>query len=375
MRDVGRNSGAPREFIRQTLAITSDASTAERVRNLLLSNKLDWEKVAAVAAAERVAPALFPILRDSQTLSFMPADFQSFLEAVNDLNRIRNLQLIAETELISKLLNSRGIEPVLLKGLAYLMSGVYTDVGSRFLIDIDMLVSNEELPESIQILQRAGFQPRNALDPVHHHYSAISRAPETPVLELHKHFTTKGRTSVLQPQDVIVNSKLVIRNGVRFRVPAPEHLVSHLILHAENDEGPRLWIWPALRPFLDFAMLVRAFGDELDWLHLKNTFDSAKSGYVFQLFCLTAKDVLDIRPPPGEPNKIVSLYRIRSRVLRKFPFLRFFDAGYLFSIAILPRLKRAGLILHIEGGFRHLIGRALRPGVLLDVIQEVMRRR
>ena len=46
-------------------------------------------------------------------------------------------------------MNSRGIVPVLLKGAAYLKTGVYEDPAARILSDLDLLVEEARVSEAV----------------------------------------------------------------------------------------------------------------------------------------------------------------------------------------------------------------------------------
>ena len=94
----------------------------------------DWDQTIAVAAREEIIPALHNRLSG-------PPEVSDFLEAIRELNGDRNRQLLRETETLAAILNQAGIEPVLLKGAAYLTTEVYADPASRLLQDIDLLVS------------------------------------------------------------------------------------------------------------------------------------------------------------------------------------------------------------------------------------------
>ena len=63
----------------------------------------------------------------------LPAEIAGFLLAVESANRERNQAIVSELKAAVALLNGVGIQPVLLKGLAYLKAGVYEDLGHRYL--------------------------------------------------------------------------------------------------------------------------------------------------------------------------------------------------------------------------------------------------
>ncbi len=259
---------------------------------------MDWEGIASVACDERVLPTLFSNLKGALLLDALPHEFREFLEAVNALNGIRNSEFLSEATLIATLLNRGGIEPVFLKGIAFLVTGLHGDLGSRWARDIDILVRDDEYGHAIRLLEDGGFRAITSCDPSHHHYSVLARHPESPPVELHRRFGTR-RSGLLRPQKVIEDSAVVAFNGTTIRIPTIEHLLIHVVLHAENDSGPGLWIWPPMRPLYDFSQLVRTAGDQVDWLCLRRCFEVEQSEHVLQLFCSATEDVLGLCRPLG----------------------------------------------------------------------------
>ena len=106
-------------------SLIADALTGNR--ELTLCPDWDWDQTVAIAAREEVLPTLAGKLS-------CPPDLSDFFATIHELNAERNRQLIGEIETLALLLNQAGIEPVLLKGSAYLVTGVYCDPADRWLL-------------------------------------------------------------------------------------------------------------------------------------------------------------------------------------------------------------------------------------------------
>src|SRR5580698_11142091 len=87
----------------------------------------DWEGLIRAASRERVLPALSGCLR--QVGVQPPKEVAEFLATVEELNYSRNIRILEEMRTIASILNGVGIEPVALKGAAFLLSGVYPKPG------------------------------------------------------------------------------------------------------------------------------------------------------------------------------------------------------------------------------------------------------
>src|ERR1700728_5169691 len=118
----------------------------------------DWECVLGVATDERLLPLLHSRINQLELGPRVPPDIIDFLSAVEALNQERNIRILNEVKFAGRLLNQVGIEPVLLKGVAYLAMGIYPDPATRYLIDIDILIPETQLQAAVETLVHNGFE-------------------------------------------------------------------------------------------------------------------------------------------------------------------------------------------------------------------------
>jgi hypothetical protein len=113
-----------------------------------------WPHVVALASQHLVSPAVGIVLLRERSV---PDGVKDYFSAVVALNRERNRVLeIAIREAVLALNRSR-IIPLLLKGGANLLEGVYRDPAARIMGDIDMLVPAGRAAAASGILKAAGF--------------------------------------------------------------------------------------------------------------------------------------------------------------------------------------------------------------------------
>ena len=83
---------------------------------------LGWEQLIEVSRSHYVAPALAWCLREE---TLLPTGMRRYFDAVLMLNGRRNEKLLKGLARVATVLNAVDVEPVLLKGAAHLVEGVY----------------------------------------------------------------------------------------------------------------------------------------------------------------------------------------------------------------------------------------------------------
>jgi hypothetical protein len=160
-----------------------------------------------------------------------PVDVANLFSTVKELNFERNKLILSQLKWISGLFNKAGIEPVVLKGAAYLLMGIYPDLSTRFLGDIDLLLPEADFPAAVEILKSEGYFCENA-HPVEtiigNAYPPLCR-PHSVEIDLHRGLCLGACKSLLPAAELLSKSVLQELDGTRLRVPSPEHLVIHHI--------------------------------------------------------------------------------------------------------------------------------------------------
>ena len=307
----------------------------------------NWEDLFQAANAEGALPALSSALAEGLELS-LPSDVSDFLASVLTLNRERNALIREETATAARLLNDHGIEPVLLKGLAYLATGVYKDPGARFLLDIDLLVPEAQLDRAAQILKDNGYfeDDSDRFGHFRHHHPQLSR-PGSPAIEIH-HRLGMGRCGSLLPaREVIARSVPFDLDGARVRVPCPEHLMTHLIMHSQMQHPYHERIWPPVRAMYDLIQLQRSAS--IDW-------NIVEKSDLLILHLLDVRTELGFHPPLSlRRTVLIQLRQLRRRLIRQFPLLRYLDPIYMFSEICTRRVRVLRNVLTTRNGLKYLL--------------------
>ena len=148
----------------------------------------DWMLLVEASSYHYVTPALAWCLRERSDL---PPEIRDYLDAALALNARRNRHLTEALARIATSLNAIDIEPVLLKGAARLVDGVYPAATLRFLGDLDILIPAERAQEAAAVLKRMGFEAIETAgwNAAHHHLPML-REPDTGAcVELHTELT------------------------------------------------------------------------------------------------------------------------------------------------------------------------------------------
>jgi Uncharacterised nucleotidyltransferase len=334
-----------------------------RALTALHQNGWSWDALFAAASAEALLPSLSGFLREMDLAEGLGVPITGFLAAVECSNRERNERITGELKSAVALLNQVGIEPVVLKGLAYLATGVYKDTGARYLIDIDLLLAEDEVGAASGILARNGFVV-DGQDPFRdfRHHLAPLRRPGSVWIELH-HCLGLGRCKELLPaSEVIARSVPYDLDGLKVRVPCPEHLLVHLIMHSQIRHPYNERIWPPLRAVADLVLLTRRFGPELPWDAIVNRFSASGYYRLLVLHLLDVKKFVGMEfPCELRIDLLTLLCWERRQTLRRWSTLRYLDPVYMFSTLLSRRLAMLRKLLLTRNGIRHLFSQILVP--------------
>jgi hypothetical protein len=321
----------------------------------------DWDQTVQVAAREEVLPALHGKLS-------CPPEIADFFDGIHQLNAERNCQLIREVETLASLLNQAGIEPVLLKGSAYLVTGIYPDPAERWLQDIDFLVSPPRSAEAFEIIRRSGYESHvpkpTALG--RHHHPMLVQMHHLPV-EVH-HSLGLGACSTFLTADEMVNASTTLRlSRASVRIPSPDHLATHLIMHSQMHHGSRDRIWPSLRAMLDLIRLDRKF--TVDWDAIRGRFRSHRKAATLNLHLMQVKDVMGLAPSLALSGGGIR-WRYR-QALWKEPRLRYLDPIYLFSRLFLDKLRVSRRLLKDSAGRKFVLSAPFRASFYRRLFSDI----
>jgi hypothetical protein len=271
-------------------------SPQPRIDSLIArAGAIDWPLVVALASDHLVTPALHPRLG----LATLEPELERYFRTVTELNRARNRRIRAQVEHLVGVLNVVGIRPLLLKGTAHLLLGLYDDDADRVIGDIDLLVAPEERDQALGALVDQGYAPHldGELEHAHlHHYPPLARHDSEAWVELHK--TASPHGAALPTRAMILRSSSIRAGSGAAAVPGPEDLLVHNIVHSQlYNHG----FWSAefaLRDAYDLVLLARRFRHELDWPQLAARIAADVGRHSAGFYVRRAHLVFSQSPPP-----------------------------------------------------------------------------
>lgn len=181
-------------FVGKCLTINHEKQNKKIIENKLKSNTIDWESIVKVSTSHFVFPALYCNLKKANFLHYLPEELVNYMQHITDLNRNRNQQIISQAKEINEVLLANNIKPIFLKGTGNLLEGLYDDIAERMVGDIDFIISKEEYPEAITILNNFGYKKVHNTKydfPQFKHYPRLHKKDTIGAVEIHKELLTE----------------------------------------------------------------------------------------------------------------------------------------------------------------------------------------
>jgi hypothetical protein len=330
-----------------------------------------WPELVQAASDEGVLPGLNAYCA---TLPELPEDVGELLSCVESSNRERNFVIADEIEHSALLLNRRGIQPVLLKGAAYLAANIYVDPASRYIGDIDLLIPEDELPDAVAALEENGYfrDQRDPFGEYRHHYPPLARTGRPPI-ELHRSLGLENCARLLPAREAIAESKLHVSGRASVRIPHPEHLATHLIMHSQLQHSYTERIWPPLRALWDLAALRARYGSALNWGAIGERFRRAGQFGVLALHLQQVAASLRMTPFfEFESSPLIRLRWLRRKALYRWPALRYIDPLYMFSTVLGRRISLMQNLLTSRKGRSRLSAQLSDPYIYTRLLTDLL---
>lgn len=240
---------------------------ADRERLARLTES-EWDVFLAVADHARLLPRL--AIEEQLRLSSLPLPgwVRDRLTSAAIRGRQYERDVCWEIDRIRRALATVDVDPVFLKGAAYIVAGLTCGVG-RVVADVDILVAEQDLPRVEAALLTHGwqFEPLDSYDERYyrewmHELPPMRHRERGTMLDVHHRILP--RTGRIHPPTDRLLSKVVTAGGAR--ILSPSHRLLHAAAHLFQDGE----ILGSLRDLTDIASLS---GDEAFW---KETADEAR---------------------------------------------------------------------------------------------------
>jgi hypothetical protein len=258
--------------------------------------EVTWELMIEVASFHYATPTLAACLdRDID----VPGDVRDYFASALALNETRNEKLLATLARVAGLLNTIDIEPVLLKGAALLVEGLYPQPSMRIMGDIDILIPKDRSEQACAALKAAGFDTKwSAVSPPTHHHLPMLLDPETGAgVELHTDVISQAADAVIETGWFCEMARPVLFRGQRVRLPEPTRNAGHIIFHSAIFHDLYAQNKVQLRHVVDLALLRARHEAAIDWDELDRRFSAAGAGEVLATYLHEVSELLGQATP------------------------------------------------------------------------------
>lgn len=326
----------------------------------LPANASEWEQVLRVSSDHLATLQLRWALQAQGLFSELPSDVAEFLDAVYWLNLERNQQCENQLAQLIPLLNRIGVQPVLLKGAAAIVGGLYPSSGERMISDLDILIPGARLPEILEKLAEVGYQPHLAVgqklpDPVgfaaHHHYPPMVSREWSSSVELHVQPVRLAVVRFLANEEVFRDAVPRAWRGGVCLLPSPTHFMIHNVVHAFLVNVQSHLERVSLRQLFEFVLASRTWEDQIDWEAITSRFDDLGRRKALQEYLALANLCFDFAPPAG----IAIDDRDRRRARRYLTRIESYHRPRELAIKLLCQVKRLGNLRRDPGKLRMLL--------------------
>jgi len=286
------------ETLCRLLFSADDIEVADRLRPEIADPALGTELVGLANMHLTTAPVWLALGRKGLR-GELDGDTREYLAAFYALNAERNRHLERQFIECTGALNQAEVIPMPLKGIAYLLSGMYPDPAERFLGDIDLLVPSSKMRVAAAALTSIGFQPaRSRFDySRHHHLPPFVRTLDDVAVELHVAPVAPFAASGLPANVIWAGARSVHRGSYRWCVANATDSAMLMFMHAEIMDRDLARCVVNLRGFLDLGRMIRNAGAEIDWQRISARarqcgYTAALQRYLYAYTRLTGETLL-----------------------------------------------------------------------------------
>lgn len=224
----------------------------------------EWTDPLRVINAHLLGPAVYAALLHGETLADLPVEVRRYLGYLYRENARRNAALRRQALEMLGALEARGVDTMLLKGCAALLGKLHCGSGVRMLRDIDLLVKQEDIPQTLDTLNALGYRIDQRFPAGHHAHAELRRLHDPAALDLHTELVDPKH--VLGAKEVWARAERHTHDGVTWFAPCPTDFVFHNILHAQvHFLGDFYRGVLDLHQVYDLAIAMRRHGAAIDW--------------------------------------------------------------------------------------------------------------
>lgn len=245
---------------------------------LILSSQDDfpglWEQREKLIDFERLKKAilkLIPLLYLRLKKLGISANKMGKIKGIYNFTWYRNQLVFNAVKNVVSLLNKENIPVILLKGVP-LLKNVYQNTGARSVSDVDILIDPKYVEKGVEVIKandwqyqdQSPFAIKRISEPLANKYIKEITFIDKQKIQVDLHWRLfmfvfkENREHPMSYEEVFNHSLDFEVQGVRCKIPCPEDMIIHIIVHGAEQVFERTLRW-----VLDVVSLIRT--TPIDW--------------------------------------------------------------------------------------------------------------
>lgn len=246
-------------FAGKCLSLDDHPEFVQEIVRLCKSELIDWQRFVELCNGHLILPLVYLKFRSYDLLRHLPEELATHLEDIFELNYHRNKQILQQLDAITRTLNKHGVEPLFLKGAAYLLDGLYSNIGERILSDIDFLVQEKDYLLSAKLLENEGYEmvePFSGDIATEKHYPRLYHPDYISIVEIHRLPVKKDYQHWFNT-GLIETEKKPVGSLSGCYVPSDNHKIVHNFIHSQLANEGYLYGTVSFRDLYDLYLLSK----------------------------------------------------------------------------------------------------------------------
>ncbi len=237
----------------------------------LLTRAIDWNRLITAAQKHEILPLIYQSLKRLNALISIPDTTRKTLENAYYINLNRNLRFLREIGLLLEKFDTAGIKTIFLKGIA-LIETIYKNPALRTMADTDILIPEDKIAQTKQLLKQAGYQeiikplPERYIEKYQITFGFTKQlAPGISLyLDIHKRLIP-DRPYPLKLPDIWKKAQSITIENQPMLTLSTEDTFLFVALHLRGH----LRHFLLLKSLCDIAELLNLYGNTLDWEYIQ----------------------------------------------------------------------------------------------------------
>jgi hypothetical protein len=306
-------------------------------------------------------------LKKNKVWSLLPVQLRAYLVELEVLYYQRAENIQQEVIFACKLLNQASLDVALLKGAANLFNGVADPISNRYMSDIDLLVHEDCMSQSEELLKSVGYHNDDdeflIEDHQHHHAPALIRDGGACYVEVHRWVLMKSLNKLLNEQEVWRDAvPLILNDDLQVKQLHPTQQIIQSIAHSEISDRGYDDKHIDLRQLLNLHAIAKHFETQINWQTVKQHFERSEKLDVLYVTLFKAYKLFKLDTPLTDKHNVLAkqhfeeclhLYIKQQNYTPTFGYLRAVLKGYS-KTTILDLYGYHGTFPVFKGRVKHL---------------------